>query len=169
MTGGPRFAVVAVEHAQVNQSLVALRWLLSRQVYWNLLESVEPSTLRLTKSAFLLCSTNSTDSFNSRHDEEIFNQMKETFPTMFEEPYTGLVKLDEDYMKSKEGKEKWRKLIASYALVCYETTKLPNRIATRTRLKTTTLVRSFAPMPKMNMDRITRSLVPLFLGLNKSN
>lgn len=30
---------------------------------------------------------------------------------MFEAPYEGLVKLDENYMKSKEGKEKWRNFI----------------------------------------------------------
>jgi hypothetical protein len=42
--------------------------------------------------------------------------MKESFPSMFEKPYIGLVKLNEDYMKSEEGKEKWRKFISAYVV-----------------------------------------------------
>ncbi|KZS96994.1 DUF757-domain-containing protein [Sistotremastrum niveocremeum HHB9708] len=77
-----QFAVVAVEHAQT---------------YWNLLESVEPKTLKLT-----------------RLDDEIFQHLSETFPEMVKEPYAGLIKLDEDYMKSDEGKAKWRDFINAY-------------------------------------------------------
>ncbi|KAI0791572.1 polysaccharide biosynthesis-domain-containing protein [Irpex lacteus] len=67
------------------------------QTYWNLLEKVEPKQLRLTK-----------------HDDEIFEHLKRDFPEMFEEPYDKITKLDEEAMKSKEGKEKWRKFIESY-------------------------------------------------------
>ena len=41
--------------------------------------------------------------------------MKQEFPEIFEEPYEKIVKLDEDWMKSKEGKERWRKFIESCA------------------------------------------------------
>ena len=37
---------------------------------------------------------------------------------MFEEPYDKITKLDEDAMKSKEGKERWRKFIESYVSSC---------------------------------------------------
>jgi len=77
-----QFAVVAVEHAQT---------------YWNLLESVEPKSLRLT-----------------RLDDEIYQHLLEVFPELLEEPYTGLVKLDEEYMKSETGKQKWRGFITPY-------------------------------------------------------
>lgn len=35
------------------------------------------------------------------------------FPELAQEPYDKLVKLDEDWMKSPEGKERWRKFIQS--------------------------------------------------------
>jgi len=34
-----------------------------------------------------------------------------TFPELAEEPYDKLVKLDEDWMKSAEGKTRWRNFI----------------------------------------------------------
>lgn len=67
------------------------------QTYWNLLEKVDPKVLRLTKL-----------------DDEIFDHMKKDFPELFEEPYARITKLDEEWMKSKEGKERWRKFIESY-------------------------------------------------------
>lgn len=33
------------------------------------------------------------------------------FPELAEEPYNGLRKLDEDWMKTAEGKNRWRKFI----------------------------------------------------------
>jgi len=77
-----QFAVVAVEHAQV---------------YWNLLESVQPRVLKLTQI-----------------DDEIFNHLSEAFPEMVKEPYAGLKKLDEDMMKNAEGKKQWRDFINTY-------------------------------------------------------
>jgi len=77
-----QFAVVAVEHAQV---------------YWNLLESVQPRSLKLTPI-----------------DDEIFNHLSEAFPEMVTEPYAGLKKLDEDMMKNAEGKKRWRDFINIY-------------------------------------------------------
>lgn len=40
----------------------------------------------------------------------------ETFPELAKEPYENLTKLDEDWMKSADGKERWRKFIISYVL-----------------------------------------------------
>jgi hypothetical protein len=47
-----------------------------------------------------------------RYDDEIVEHTKREFPELFEEPYTKLKKLDEEWMKSKEGKERWRKFMA---------------------------------------------------------
>ncbi|PSR75703.1 hypothetical protein PHLCEN_2v8994 [Hermanssonia centrifuga] len=67
------------------------------ETYWNLLEKVDPKDLRLSKL-----------------DDDIFDHFKREFPENFEEPYEHITKLDEESMKSKEGKEKWRKFIESY-------------------------------------------------------
>ncbi|KAK0205544.1 DUF757-domain-containing protein [Desarmillaria ectypa] len=67
------------------------------QTYWNLLEKVPPRQLRLTK-----------------FDDEIFEHALKAFPEMTSEPYDKLTKLDEDWMKSKEGKERWRVFIQTY-------------------------------------------------------
>ncbi|KAJ3982950.1 DUF757-domain-containing protein [Lentinula detonsa] len=67
------------------------------QTYWNLLAKVAPSELRLTKL-----------------DDEIFQHTMETFPELAKEPHENLTKLDEDWMKSREGKERWRKFIMLY-------------------------------------------------------
>ena len=37
-----------------------------------------------------------------------------TFPEMKDPPHDKLVKLDEDWMKSKDGKERWRNFIEAY-------------------------------------------------------
>ncbi|KAJ3488133.1 hypothetical protein NLI96_g3066 [Meripilus lineatus] len=67
------------------------------QTYWNLLEKVPPKQLRLTKL-----------------DDEIFEHTMRDFPELNEEPYEKITKLDEDWMKSPEGKERWRKFIQAY-------------------------------------------------------
>ncbi|KAK7682665.1 hypothetical protein QCA50_013079 [Cerrena zonata] len=67
------------------------------QTYWNLLEKVPPRDLRLTKL-----------------DDEIYEHLMTTFPELNQEPYEGVTKLDEDSMKSKEGKEKWHNFIQAY-------------------------------------------------------
>ncbi|KLO07823.1 DUF757-domain-containing protein [Schizopora paradoxa] len=77
-----QFAVKAVEHAQV---------------YWNLLEKIEPKKLRLTK-----------------YDDEIFKHLGEAFPELMEEPYEKITKIDEDWMKSADGKKRWREYIETY-------------------------------------------------------
>ncbi|KAL2109175.1 hypothetical protein VUR80DRAFT_2863 [Thermomyces stellatus] len=60
--------------------------------YWGLLEKVRGSSLRLT-----------------RCDDEIYEHLKEAFPE-FDPAET----IDEDKMKSKEGKERWRNFMMKY-------------------------------------------------------
>ncbi|BDD64016.1 hypothetical protein MPDQ_001427 [Monascus purpureus] len=60
--------------------------------YWSILEKVRGSQLRLTKM-----------------DDEIYDDFRETFPD-FDPAET----LDENKMKSKEGKEKWRNFMMKY-------------------------------------------------------
>lgn len=77
-------AVKCVEHAQT---------------YWNLLEKLDPSTLRLTKL-----------------DDEILTSLAEKFPESFSQDNikTGVKKINEDEMKSEEGKKKWRAWMESW-------------------------------------------------------
>jgi hypothetical protein len=60
--------------------------------YWAILEKVRGSTLRLTKM-----------------DDEIYEHLKIDFPD-FDPAKT----IDEDEMKSKTGKERWRKFMMAY-------------------------------------------------------
>ncbi|KAF7288668.1 Duf757 domain-containing protein [Mycena chlorophos] len=77
-----QFAVKAVEQAQT---------------YWNLLEKVPPTELKLT-----------------RLDDEIYEDTINTFPELSENNYAGLIKLNEEWMKSPDGKERWRAFIERY-------------------------------------------------------
>ncbi|KAH7413094.1 putative polysaccharide biosynthesis protein [Cadophora sp. MPI-SDFR-AT-0126] len=60
--------------------------------YWSILEKVRGSTLRLTKL-----------------DDEIYTHLKTDFPE-----FDPAAKIDEDEMKSKTGKERWRKFLMTY-------------------------------------------------------
>ena len=60
--------------------------------YWSILEKMRGSQLRLT-----------------RLDDEIFAHLQQDFPE-FDPAET----IDEDKMKSKEGKERWRKFMMTY-------------------------------------------------------
>ena len=60
------------------------------QTYWRLLARVNPRDLRLTSI-----------------DDEIYNDLMETFPELNQEPYEKLAKIDEDWMKNPEGKKRW--------------------------------------------------------------
>jgi hypothetical protein len=46
-----------------------------------------------------------------RLDDEIYEHTMASFPEFAEQPHDKLVKLDEDWMKSVEGKTKWRSFI----------------------------------------------------------
>ncbi|KAH6623210.1 putative polysaccharide biosynthesis protein [Chaetomium tenue] len=62
------------------------------QTYWSILERVKGSSLRLT-----------------RMDDDIYDHLKKDFPD-FDPAET----IDEDQMKSKEGKERWRNFMMVY-------------------------------------------------------
>lgn len=62
------------------------------QTYWSILEKVRGSTLRLTK-----------------FDDEIYEHLKRDFPE-----FDPAATIDEDAMKSKQGKERWRKFMMAY-------------------------------------------------------
>jgi hypothetical protein len=47
----------------------------------------------------------------TRYDDEIFEHTMKAFPELAVEPYDKLVQLDEDWMKSAEGKSRWREFI----------------------------------------------------------
>ncbi|KAG6811440.1 hypothetical protein H0H92_007356 [Tricholoma furcatifolium] len=60
------------------------------QTYWNLLAKVPPRELKLTAL-----------------DDDIFKETQDKFPELFENEYAGLIKLDENFMKSEDGKKRW--------------------------------------------------------------
>ena len=60
--------------------------------YWAILEKVKGSSLRLTKI-----------------DDEIYAHFKQAFPE-----FDARETIDEDAMKSKEGKERWRNFMMTY-------------------------------------------------------
>ncbi|KAG9205734.1 hypothetical protein B5807_08127 [Epicoccum nigrum] len=72
-----QFAVKVVQHMET---------------YWNILEKVKGSTLRLTKQ-----------------DDEIYEHFKKEFPD-----FDAAATINEDEMKSKAGKERWRNFINQY-------------------------------------------------------
>ncbi|KAF8624687.1 hypothetical protein AX17_007018 [Amanita inopinata Kibby_2008] len=67
------------------------------QTYWNLLEKVPPQELKLTK-----------------YDDEIYEHTMKAFPELAEPPHDKLTKLDEEWMKSVDGKKRWRDFIQQY-------------------------------------------------------
>ena len=52
----------------------------------------------------------------NRYDDEIFEHTLREFPEFAAAPHTSLTKLDEEWMKSKEGKERWRAFINACVL-----------------------------------------------------
>ncbi|KAI0672380.1 DUF757-domain-containing protein [Trametes maxima] len=67
------------------------------QTYWNLLEKVNPHDLKLTKI-----------------DDEIYEHALQTFPELAENDNAKLVVIDEEWMKSDDGKKRWRDFINQY-------------------------------------------------------
>ncbi|PWN36019.1 DUF757-domain-containing protein [Meira miltonrushii] len=79
---------------------MAVKCVEQAQTLWSLYEKVKPSTLRLTKL-----------------DDEIYQDMEETFEELRQtesDKVGGVAKIDEERMKSDEGKKKWRDFIAKY-------------------------------------------------------
>ncbi|KAF8731529.1 hypothetical protein AX14_004729 [Amanita brunnescens Koide BX004] len=50
----------------------------------------------------------------TQHDDEIFAHTMEKFPELAEPPHEKLTKLDEEWLKSADGKKKWRDFILQY-------------------------------------------------------
>ncbi|KAK1225739.1 hypothetical protein PQX77_011300 [Marasmius sp. AFHP31] len=92
-----RFDPNKAQNAVEIEKQFAVRAVEQAQTYWNLLEKVAPRDLKLTKL-----------------DDEIYEDTMATFPELAEPPHEKLTKLDEDWMKSPEGKEKWREFINRY-------------------------------------------------------
>ena len=67
------------------------------QTFWNLLEKIPPRELKLTQ-----------------HDDELFEDTLATFPELAENDHEKLTKIDEDWLKSEDGKKKWREFIARH-------------------------------------------------------
>nr|CAG4645916.1 EOG090X0HAI [Lynceus sp. MCZ IZ 141354] len=78
-----------------NDSTVEALWAMKAfdhaAVYFNLLCSIDPKNLKLTK-----------------HDDKIYSDFRDLFPTF------DIALLNEDEMKSSEGKEKWRPFCDSF-------------------------------------------------------
>ncbi|KAK1981628.1 putative polysaccharide biosynthesis protein [Colletotrichum cereale] len=72
-----QFAVKVVQHMET---------------YWNILEKVKGSSLRLTKI-----------------DDEIYEHLQRDFPD-----FDPAATINEDEMKSKDGKDRWRKFMMAY-------------------------------------------------------
>ena len=53
---------------------------------------------------------------DNRYDDEIFEHTLRVFPEFAAAPHTSLAKLDEDWMKSKGGKDRWREFINACVL-----------------------------------------------------
>ncbi|KAJ8083448.1 hypothetical protein AAF712_011888 [Marasmius tenuissimus] len=92
-----RFDPNKAQNAVEIEKQFAVRAVEQAQTYWNLLEKVAPKDLKLTKL-----------------DDEIYEDTMSTFPELAEPPHEKLTKLDEDWMKSPDGKEKWREFINRY-------------------------------------------------------
>ncbi|KIM62941.1 hypothetical protein SCLCIDRAFT_1214743, partial [Scleroderma citrinum Foug A] len=67
------------------------------QTYWALLEKVPPRQLKLSKL-----------------DDEIYDHVISEFPELVENEHEKLIKLDEDWLKSEDGKKRWRAFINAY-------------------------------------------------------
>jgi hypothetical protein len=49
-----------------------------------------------------------------RYDDEIFEHTMKTFPELAENDHAKLIVIDEEWMKSKDGKDRWRDFIMAY-------------------------------------------------------
>ncbi|KAK3178130.1 hypothetical protein OEA41_000263 [Lepraria neglecta] len=95
MSLGPAGASLNPEQAENFEDMekqFAVKAVQHMTTYWAILEKMKGSNLRLTKM-----------------DDEIYEHFKKEFPE-FDPKET----IDEDKMKSKEGKEKWRNFMMTY-------------------------------------------------------
>jgi hypothetical protein len=107
--------VKAVEQAQVDTLFLVDAHGSPYALALDILESAREDTTTRTSSdqvhALVSCRVRKAKPRLFRLDDEIYEDIMATFPELAEPPHDKLVKLDEDRMKSAEGKEKWRKFI----------------------------------------------------------
>lgn len=92
---GPANTALNPDHAENSEDIekqFAVKAVQQMTTYWNILEKMRGSTLRLTKM-----------------DDEIYVHFKKEFPD-----WDPKATINEDEMKSKAGKEKWRNFISEY-------------------------------------------------------
>ncbi|CAM1508558.1 Fc.00g054060.m01.CDS01 [Cosmosporella sp. VM-42] len=95
MSGGPIPKNFDAENAENNEDIekqFAVKVVQHMSTYWSILERVKGSALRLTKI-----------------DDDIYDHLKVDFPD-----FDPAATIDEDEMKSKAGKERWRKFMMAY-------------------------------------------------------
>ncbi|KAK7416798.1 hypothetical protein QQX98_004991 [Neonectria punicea] len=95
MSGGPVPKNFDAENAENNEDIekqFAVKVVQHMQTYWSILEKVKGSSLRLTKI-----------------DDDIYEHLKADFPE-----FDAAATINEDEMKSKVGKERWRKFMMAY-------------------------------------------------------
>lgn len=95
MSLGPAGASLDPEQAENFEDIekqFAVKVVQHMETYWSILEKVPGSKLRLTK-----------------FDDDIYEHLKKDFPE-----FDANATINEDDMKSKEGKERWRKFINEY-------------------------------------------------------
>ncbi|KAF1838802.1 DUF757-domain-containing protein [Decorospora gaudefroyi] len=90
--GGMAINPEETENFEEIEKQFAVKVVQHMETYWKILEKVPGTKLRLTKI-----------------DDEIYEHLKKDFPE-----FDASATLDEDEMKSKEGKERWRKFISEY-------------------------------------------------------
>ncbi|KAF2795692.1 DUF757-domain-containing protein [Melanomma pulvis-pyrius CBS 109.77] len=95
MSLGPGGVPLDAEHADNFEDIekqFAVKVVQHMETYWNILEKLPGSKLRLTKI-----------------DDEIYEHFKKEFPD-----FDASATINEDEMKSKAGKERWRAFINTY-------------------------------------------------------
>lgn len=96
VVGGQAIDPEKAENMEEIEMQFAVKAVHQAETYWSLLEKVPGSQLRLTK-----------------YDNEIFNKLLEDFPEFKEK--SAAASINEDEMKSAEGKAKWRSFIESFS------------------------------------------------------
>ncbi|KAI5858438.1 polysaccharide biosynthesis-domain-containing protein [Tricharina praecox] len=87
-----KFTAEEAENLEDIEKQFAVKAVIHAQTYWNILQKRRGTDLRLTKL-----------------DDEIMAHLLEVFPD-----FDAAKELDEDRMKDKEGKEKWRSFMMKY-------------------------------------------------------
>lgn len=90
-----KFDAEKAENLEDIERQFAVKAVMQAEAYWGLLEKIPGSKLKLTK-----------------FDDDIFEQLLEDFPE-FKEP-KNVVEISEEEMKSKTGKERWRKFCEKF-------------------------------------------------------